>query len=123
MSGLTPGQTTRFETFYSVFSKYSYLEPTEAYNLVTEAVSRHRNDLIWADVVSVYDLGEVKVRRNGALVISCLFHKENTPSMHLYPSGNYYCYGCGDNGSMTDYITHEKTETYAVLWRLSGNNR
>lgn len=42
--------------------------------------------------------------------ISCPFHEDRTPSLHVYPSPNrgWYCYGCGRGGSIYDLA--------AALW-------
>lgn len=42
-------------------------------------------------------------RRTGErMVVRCLFHKEKTPSMVLYPrDGGFHCFGCGKSGDAT----------------------
>jgi hypothetical protein len=44
--------------------------------------------------------------------IVCLFHKEDTPSMVLYPNGTYHCFGCAAHGKTKDLkgITYEEVE-------------
>lgn len=39
-----------------------------------------------------------------ALATVCLFHDEKSPSLWLYPSGNYICYGCGASGTVEDFV-------------------
>lgn len=35
----------------------------------------------------------------------CPFHKEKTPSFHVYDfGGNFHCYGCGANGDIIDLV-------------------
>ena len=43
--------------------------------------------------------------------IRCPFHKDDTPSLHVYrdPARGWYCYGCGRGGSIYDFAAH--------LWR------
>lgn len=30
--------------------------------------------------------------------IPCVFHKDHTPSLVLYPDNSFHCFGCGANG-------------------------
>ena len=41
---------------------------------------------------------------NRAGKISCPFHEDDTPSLHVYPTPRrgWYCYGCGRGGSVYD---------------------
>lgn len=57
---------------------------------------------------------------NRAGKVLCPFHHEQTPSLHLYPDGTFYCYGrhskhrpCGKGGTIFDFA--------AALW-LSGQS-
>jgi DNA polymerase I-like protein with 3'-5' exonuclease and polymerase domains len=34
--------------------------------------------------------------------ISCPFHKDPNPSLHLYADGHYHCYGCGAHGDIEE---------------------
>lgn len=36
----------------------------------------------------------------------CVFHSEDTPSMHLYPNNSYYCFGCGVSGDAITLYRH-----------------
>ncbi len=47
---------------------------------------------------------ETKKRSSGVLVVKCIFHNEYTPSLHLWPSGNFLCQGCGHGGDINDFI-------------------
>jgi len=44
--------------------------------------------------------------------VSCPFHDDRTPSLHVYetPAGGWYCYGCGRGSSVYDLA--------ADLWGL-----
>lgn len=35
--------------------------------------------------------------------ICCPFHKENHPSLHIYPNG-WYCFGCGKGGGAINFV-------------------
>jgi len=40
-------------------------------------------------------------------VMSCVFHKEQTPSLKITPHKNlYHCFGCGASGSIIDWVMH-----------------
>lgn len=41
---------------------------------------------------------------SGSLVCPCLFHSETKPSMHVYPDGHFYCYGCKAGGDVFDFV-------------------
>lgn len=45
--------------------------------------------------------------------ISCPFHSDDTPSLQIYPSGTFYCFGCRRGGSIYDFAS--------ALW-LSGQS-
>ena len=55
----------------------------------------------------------LNVGRNGK--VSCPFHEDRTPSLHVYrdPRRGWHCYGCGRGGSVYDLA--------ALLW-LSGQS-
>jgi len=44
--------------------------------------------------------------------VSCPFHEDRTPSLHVYetPAGGWYCFGCGRGTSVYDLA--------AAIWRL-----
>lgn len=55
-----------------------------------------------ADKVSNY----VKLKKSsGGYVGLCPFHQERTPSFHVYDSGSYHCYGCGEHGDVIDFVS------------------
>lgn len=37
---------------------------------------------------------------NGAVMILCAFHTEETPSLRVWPDGGFKCYGCGAVGNL-----------------------
>jgi hypothetical protein len=49
--------------------------------------------------------------------VSCPFHTDATPSLHVYPEPGrgWYCYGCGRGGSVYDLA--------ALLWSISPSGR
>ena len=38
--------------------------------------------------------------------LACPFHDDRTPSLHCYPDGTFYCYGCRRGGSVYDFAGH-----------------
>ncbi len=43
-------------------------------------------------------------------VMSCVFHKDKTPSLKITPSKNlYHCFGCGASGSIIDWVMETQT--------------
>lgn len=57
----------------------------------------------------------LEVGRDGK--VSCPFHEDSTPSLHVYetPVGGWYCYGCGRGTSVYDLA--------APLWGLETRGR
>ena len=37
------------------------------------------------------------------LLVLCIFHKEKTPSLRIWPSGRFRCHGCGERGKVKDH--------------------
>lgn len=52
----------------------------------------------------------------------CLFHKEKTPSMHVFPDNHFYCFSCGARGDVIDIVKelHHMDFKRAVEW-LNSN--
>lgn len=47
----------------------------------------------------------IRLKRSGSGFIGCCpFHKEKTPSFHVYADGHYNCFGCGANGDVINFI-------------------
>jgi len=61
----------------------------------------------------VRELTGLEPRRNGK--VNCPFHHDDTPSLHLYEDGTFYCYGCGAGGSIYDFA--------GTLWSLDTKGR
>lgn len=46
-------------------------------------------------------------RSTGVCVILCPFHRERTPSMHMWAkSGRYHCHGCHSSGTIEEFVAH-----------------
>lgn len=43
-------------------------------------------------------------RSTGVLETLCPFHCEVTPSIRYWQSGNFRCYGCGQEGNIIDFV-------------------
>lgn len=77
------------------------------------AIDRALLEIPAADYVRVLTQREP----NRAGKVLCPFHKEQTPSLQLYPDGTFYCYGrdkdraCGRGGTIFDFA--------AALWGIS----
>jgi DNA primase len=61
----------------------------------------------------VRELTGLEPRGNGK--VNCPFHADDTPSLHLYEDGTFYCYGCGAGGSVYDFAGR--------LWSLETKGR
>lgn len=55
-----------------------------------------------------YALALTGRRANRQGKVLCPFHQERHASLHLYPDGSFYCFGCGRGGSIIDFA--------ALLW-------
>lgn len=52
-------------------------------------------------------IGEyVRLHASGkSLIGRCPFHKDHTPSLHVYPAtGTFHCYGCGTHGDVISFV-------------------
>lgn len=63
----------------------------------------------------------VKLIRSGRDTKGCCpFHKEKTPSFHVYDD-HYHCFGCGAHGSVIDFVMEsEGLEFREAVQRLAG---
>jgi CHC2 zinc finger/RepB DNA-primase from phage plasmid len=63
-----------------------------------------------APVRYIEELARLAVPRHRK--VSCPFHEDATPSLHVYddPRRGWYCFGCGRGGSIYDFA--------ALLWRM-----
>ncbi len=48
----------------------------------------------------------------GHFVGLCFLHGEKTPSLHLYPDGHFFCFGCGAYGDVFDAWRHAHGGTF-----------
>jgi DNA polymerase I-like protein with 3'-5' exonuclease and polymerase domains len=68
--------------------------------------------------------------------ISCPFHNDPNPSLHLYADGHYHCYGCGAHGDIEELpetvqasapsAAHSNTDTLKLglrLWQVGVSIR
>lgn len=64
---------------------------------------------------------KVKLVRSGRDTKGCCpFHKEKTPSFHVYED-HYHCFGCGAHGSVIDFVMEtEGLEFREAVTRLAG---
>lgn len=47
--------------------------------------------------------------------VSCPWHEDRTPSLHLYPGGEWCCFGCRRGGTIYDFA--------AALWNIETKGR
>ena len=82
------------------------------------ALVRERSPI--ADVVG----GQVGLRNagGGSLKGLCPFHDEKSPSFNVNPSkGFFYCFGCGENGDVIDFVMKTDHLTFAeAIERLAS---
>lgn len=68
--------------------------------------------LSWPEICTFFGI-QYKTRKSGVIVILCVYHKEKTASLHLWPeSGRFHCHGCGVDGDKIDFcaaMTSSKT--------------
>lgn len=46
-----------------------------------------------------------RLTSSGKIILLCVFHKERTPSLHIWPSGLFCCHGCQEKGHVRDNDT------------------
>jgi hypothetical protein len=54
----------------------------------------------------------------GNVLVSCVFHRENTPSLQLRPNGYFFCFGCSESGDVFSFIRQLKRGTIASTIRF-----
>jgi len=64
----------------------------------SDVFSQLKNTLDTRQTLEYYG---VQVNNRG--FASCPFHQERTPSFKVY-DGSYYCFGCGENGTVIDFV-------------------
>lgn len=63
-------------------------------------------------------------------MIRCPFHDDRNPSMQIFDTGKFFCYGCGKNGDIIDFVGYflfgnnydPSTHFTEVVDRLGGLN-
>lgn len=67
-------------------------------SVIADILNIDIEDVIAGEGVSI-------VRKGGKLWASCPFHKEDTPSMHIWKAKNrYHCFGCNEGGTSIQFI-------------------
>jgi len=79
---------------------------------------RTRNSLV--EVIQGYG---VQLRRSGRTWVGrCPFHPDTNPSLHIYPDGHYFCFGCRSRGDVIDFVARaEGVEWREALLMLAGS--
>lgn len=71
--------------------------------------------------ITIYDIlnyYNIKPDRHG--FFCCPFHAEKTPSVKLYDSGRWKCFGCGKTGDLIDFVAeYEKTDIPGAIQIIS----
>ena len=81
-------------------------------------MSQDQIDVVpWESVIRALRL-QAKRRASGVLVGSCVFHRERTPSLHLWPSGRFRCHGCGAAGTVRDFVSRFTVDVDEFFRRL-----
>ena len=68
--------------------------------------------------------GPAWVTGGGHIMTLCVFHVERTPSLRIWPDGQYYCHGCNARGHARDHwqlrglYEREDTKTLEELGQL-----
>lgn len=57
----------------------------------------------YASIENILAMQGVQVRNRQCC---CVFHTEDTPSMHIYPNNSYFCFGCGASGDAITLYRH-----------------
>ncbi len=90
-------------------------EAAEFQRLVDETKTRHR--------ISDVARRKTALRRAGGRALKglCPFHREKTPSFHVYDAeGNYHCFGCGANGDTPDFVMNTENLGFMDALRWLG---
>lgn len=82
---------------------------------IDEVIEIVNERLSWRDVLTYLGI-QFETRKSGVLVARCVFHREKTPSLTLYPRPGqlrFCCYGCGYSGHMMKFLRQ-----YFGMWEL-----
>ena len=66
------------------------------------------------DVLNMYG---IRIHRNG--MCSCPFHKDDTPSMKVYPDG-FKCFGCNEAGDIFDFVVKMDRCDFKTAFQVLG---
>ncbi|MBI2024503.1 MAG: hypothetical protein HYT03_00190 [Candidatus Harrisonbacteria bacterium] len=69
-----------------------------------ELLKRLVGEVSWERIFQKLGLS-ARRRTSGVLVLRCVFHREASPSLHCWPSGNFKCHGCGLQGNFVDFVS------------------
>lgn len=71
--------------------------------------------LTWRNVIAHYELKEWHQSKSGIWTALCCFHGDSRPSLRMWPSGRFYCYGCGAGGNSIEEFFHKMGEDVSRL--------
>lgn len=75
-----------------------------------------RNEI---DLINLVESYGIVVNRNR--FCCCPFHKEKTPSMKIYKTNTFYCFGCGKSGDVFKFVEYmENCDFKTAFLRLGG---
>src|SRR5205085_3835896 len=80
-----------------------------------------RRDHPLSELVASYG---IELRRSGAALVGrCPFHTDGgRPNLHLYRSGRWICYRCGEAGDVIDFVQRiENVSFREAVTRLQGS--
>jgi len=71
--------------------------------------------LTWPEICKVMKIVH-RIRSTAVVVILCPFHREKTPSLHMWPgSGRFHCHGCGAEGDKDKFLSYFPVELQRSL--------
>ena len=78
------------------------------------------DNTIPSNILDVLDHYGITYKPSGRIYLTCcLFHKDDTPSMVIYPETNsFYCFGCGTSGTPENIVMQMENCTYSQATKL-----